>query len=95
MTHTYYPHEERLEDKPISLEDAITILADGRPIRRSLRRACIETIRKAVNKLQAYENMYSDVEELEKQVARYLIQSFEIDTNHIISILKERYNLNE
>jgi hypothetical protein len=73
----------------------ITILSDGRPIRRSLRKKCIDVVRKAVNKLYALENLYEQTGNIEKQIAINLIENFERDTKDIIRTLKERFKINE
>jgi hypothetical protein len=83
------------EGEPISLEEAITILADGRPIRRSLRKECIYVICKAMFKLRALESVYTKADILEKQIAKDLIESFEKETKNIIRTFKRRYNINE
>lgn len=83
------------EGEPITLEQAIEILSDGRPIRRSLRRECITVVRKAVNKLYALENLYEQTGNIEKQIAMNLIENFERDTKDIIKSLKERFKINE
>lgn len=84
-----------LEEPKLTLEEAITILADGRPIRRSLRRACIEEIRKAQRQLKSYEKLYIQAGSIEKQIAINVIENFEKDTRDMVRLLKERYNINE
>ena len=84
-----------LEEPKLTLDDAINILADGRPIRRSLRRAAIDVIRKAQRQLKAYENLYIQAGSIEKQIAINVIENFERDTKDMVRLLKERYNINE
>lgn len=94
MTHND-TYQNKLQEKPLTLEEAITILSDGRPIRRSLRKKCIDVIRRAVNKLYALENLYEQTGNIEKQIAINLIENFERDTKDIIRTLKERFKINE
>lgn len=63
MTQHDYTYQERLEDKPITLDQAINILADGRPIRRSLRRACIKVIRESQARLNSFEEAFKELKE--------------------------------
>ena len=94
-----YTYQERLEDKPLTLDEAITILEDGRPIRRSLRRAAIEVVRKAQVRLNAFDALVAEsgdlAKGLEKQVAKNMIDNFEKDTRDMIRLLRERFDINE